>query len=408
MKTFYRYLAIGIVSILFFVAFASTHRIQSIDDLSYVVALGIDAGTNDKLKVTFQFTMPNSSGENISGETAPSVIDSVEAPSIDAAINLMNTYVSKEMNLAHCKVIVFSEELAMEGIKEEIYSLANKIQVRPDTNIVISTSSAEEYIESVHPSLENLVTKFYAILPNSSQYTGYTANVELGQFMNQIMSLVAQPIAILGNVIPDGSNSNSDSSGTSSESKDSGNEVAIKAKNGIENIGIAVFRQDKMVGSLTPLETLSHLIVTNEIINCNISVPDTKNEENTLDLFFTFNSTPQINVSILNGTPYVKVKIEANAKISSVKQLASNITNDETKQIEISANNYLNKLLSHYLYKTSKELNSDCANLGKSALKNFNTVTELQNYNWLEHYQDAFFKVDCNVHVDSGVLLTGV
>lgn len=197
MKTFYRYFTIGFVTILFFIAFTSTHRIQSIDDLSYVVALGIDSGTNDKLKVTFQFTMPNSSGENISGKTAPSVIDSVEAASIDSAINLMNTYVSKEMNLAHCKAIVFSEEIARKGIKEEVYSLLNIIQLRPDTNIIISTSTAEHYIESVHPTLENLVTKFYAILPNSSQYTGYTANIEIGQFMNQIMSQVSQPSAIL-------------------------------------------------------------------------------------------------------------------------------------------------------------------------------------------------------------------
>ncbi len=46
------------------------------------------------------------------GETAPSVIDSVEATSVDNAISLMNTYVSKEINLSHCKVVAISSELA--------------------------------------------------------------------------------------------------------------------------------------------------------------------------------------------------------------------------------------------------------------------------------------------------------
>ena len=82
-------------------------------------------------------------------------------------------------------------------IKEEIFSLANKVQIRPDTNILITTSSARDYIVSVKPTLQNLVAKFYATFPNSSEYTGYTADSDLGQFMNKITSLASQPVALL-------------------------------------------------------------------------------------------------------------------------------------------------------------------------------------------------------------------
>lgn len=158
---------------------------------------GFDVGDTDRIKVTFQFTMPNSSGQNNAGETAPSVIDTVEAQCIDSAVNLMNTFVSKEVNLSHCKVIVFSKELAQKGISKEIYSLMNKVQVRPDSNIIISTSTAKEYIESVSPGLENLVAKFYEILPRSSEYTGFTSNITLSDFFNRIESKSQQPVAIL-------------------------------------------------------------------------------------------------------------------------------------------------------------------------------------------------------------------
>ena len=198
MKTAYKYIFIILIAILFSFAFTSSHRIQSIDDLSYVVALGIDVGNTEKLKITFQFTKPStSSGDDSSNESASIIMDTIEAPSIDAALNLMNTYSSKEINLSHCKLIIFSEEIAMSGIKEEIFSLANKVQIRPDTNILITTSSAQDYIVSVKPTLQNLVTKFYATFPNSGEYTGYTADADLGQFMNKITSLVSQPIALL-------------------------------------------------------------------------------------------------------------------------------------------------------------------------------------------------------------------
>ncbi len=158
---------------------------------------GFDVGDTERIKVTFQFTMPNSSGENNPGETAPSVIDTVEAACIESAVNLVNTFVSKEVNLSHCKIVVFSEEMAKQGISKEIYSLMNKVEVRPDTNIIISTSTAEEYITSVKPSLENLVAKFYEILPRSSEYTGYTSDIHLIDFFNKLESMSEEPIAIL-------------------------------------------------------------------------------------------------------------------------------------------------------------------------------------------------------------------
>ncbi len=178
-KHLYKYLLIIIIAIIFSSAFVGAHSIQSVDDLAYAVAIGFDVGENDRIKVTFQFTMPNSSGEGSQGETAPVVIDSVEAACIESAVNLMNTFVSKEVNLSHCKVIVFSEEFAKRGISKEIYSLMNKVQVRPNSNIIVSTSTAKEYIESVKPSLENLVAKFYEILPRSSEYTGFTSDIKL-------------------------------------------------------------------------------------------------------------------------------------------------------------------------------------------------------------------------------------
>ena len=53
-------------------------------------------------------------------------------------------------------------------------------------------------------------------------------------------------------------------------------------------------------------------------------------------------------------------------------------------------------------------MKSDCSGFGNYALKNFKTMQELENYNWLQHYQDSFFKVEPEVVVDSGFLLTGI
>lgn len=191
------YIALVIIFITFAISFTSANSVQTIDDLAYVIALGIDVGSKNNLKVTFQFTKPTSTSEGTTGESSPSVIDSIEANSVDSAISLMNTFLSKEINLTHCKFIVFSEEIARQGIGKEIYTFINNVQVRPDANIVVSNSSASDYIKNIYPSLETLVAKFYEMVPRSSEYTGYTENLILGEFFNKMISNTSEPIAIL-------------------------------------------------------------------------------------------------------------------------------------------------------------------------------------------------------------------
>lgn len=405
LKNIYKYLIIIIIVIIFSLAFTSSHIVQSVDDLAYTVALGIDVGDREDLKVTFQFTMPAPSGEGGSGQSSPSVIDSVEANSIDSAISFMNAYVSKEINLSHCKVIVISEEVAKRGIAKEIFSLMNKVQIRPDNHVIISTCSAQKYIESVSPSLENLVTKFYEILPRSGDYTGYTVNAELGDFFTKIVCTTCEPCAILGNVVDNGTEE------TSGSGSDSQEDEKKSAKNGIENMGIAVFKSDKLVGTLSAEETLAHLLLTNQLKSCNISIPDPDDESKKIDLFLTSNHTAKIQVSIVNGNPFAKSHLTVNAKIASVDALSKDTTpkssEQRLKKIEESAEHYLKTLLSNYCYKTAKEFHSDIAGFGKHAIHNFKTSNEFDEYDWLNHYQDTFFETDAKVTIKSGFLLTG-
>lgn len=155
------------------------------------------SGDNNEFQVTFEFTTPTSTGESSSSETSPIIVNSVQASSLESAISLMNTYVSKEISLSHCKQIIISETLASEGISKLVYSLMNKVQIRPDTNIIISKCQAKDFIQKNQPNLENLVAKYYEIAPISSEYTGYTANTTIGDFFNQFACVTCQPTAIL-------------------------------------------------------------------------------------------------------------------------------------------------------------------------------------------------------------------
>ncbi len=194
-----------------------------------------------------------------------------------------------------------------------------------------------------------------------------------------------------------------------SENKEgsSSKENNLQADNGIENIGLAVFKGDKLVGELTKTETLSNLIITNKLKSCRLSIPDPEDENKAIDSYLTLDTKPQIKVSIVNGTPYVKIKVEMNARISSINEIASYIPQEKIDKIEESASHYLRVHLLNYLYKTSKDFKSDISGTGKYAISNFKTRSEYENYNWLDNFQNAFFDVETEVKVKSSFLLTG-
>ena len=88
---------------------------NSIEDLAYVIAIGIDKGENNLIKLSLQFATPSSSPPSSSGgssSSSESTISSADCSSIDSGINLINSYISKKINLSHCKAVVFSEEIA--------------------------------------------------------------------------------------------------------------------------------------------------------------------------------------------------------------------------------------------------------------------------------------------------------
>lgn len=194
-----KYIALFLIFSVSLFSLSGCNSNLNIDNLAFTVALGLDVGENNKIKVSFQLSVPGSeSAGSGSAQSDSSIVNTIECSSIDAGINILNTYLSKEVNLSHCKVIVFSEEFAYLGISEALYSLMNNIQIRPDCNIIISRCTAEYFLNNSKPILEKLSAKYYEIAPSSSEYTGYTDNVTLSEFFSEYTDSLSECHGILG------------------------------------------------------------------------------------------------------------------------------------------------------------------------------------------------------------------
>ena len=393
----------GIIIVLLIFSLSGCYSVQSIDDLTYVIALGIDKGKNNTLALTVQFTFPTSS-ESASGEAAPTIVNTVECASINSGITLLNSYTSKEINLSHCKIIVFSEELAVSGIGEEIFTLSNQVEIRPDSNIIISKSTAKEYIENSKPELENLVAKYYELNLFSQEYVGFTENISISNFFNKLNTTSIEPTAILGN----GNKLNLPSSDNSEDELDivAGELPITEYKRESENLGIAVFKDDKMVGELTAIETMLHLILTDNFESGIITLNHPLKENSTIDIALYSHKKTNIDAKLINGSPFATIEVFLNSRLLSVDKNSGDFDADEIKELESLINSYLENAILNYLYKTSKEFESDIDGIGQSLLTKFKNSKEWNNYNWPQNYKNTFFKVHVNTNIKSSFLLS--
>ena len=141
---------------------------HEISEMAYTVALGLDKGENGAIRVTFQFAKPTMlAGEDSGGgdsaedgeadgtaKDASTALVTVDSVDIYSALSVVGNILSKQINLSHTKLLLFSAELAQDGIMDYITMLMKNSQFSPKTFVAVSLCSAQEYLKTVNPSLE--------------------------------------------------------------------------------------------------------------------------------------------------------------------------------------------------------------------------------------------------------------
>ena len=82
------------------------------------------------------------------------------------------------------------------------------------------------------------------------------------------------------------------------------------------------------------------------------------------------------------------------------------LTEEKLNLIQDTVKRHLENQVYDYLNITAKEFKSDISGLGRYAAKNFRTIDDWNNYNWLENYQNSVFKVNVDTSIKTGNLLT--
>lgn len=295
----------------------------------------------------------------------------------------------------------------------------NNEEIRPTTNLVISKCSAYDYLNNSNPNLEKLTTQYYETFSITGAFTGYFSHITIGEFFNSLSAKFCEPTAILGGLNETARNGESETTNTSSATDKSPNVItdfegltagnsSIEGKRGTENLGIAIFDKDILCGELTVIESLCHLLITNEIDSCIISIdnPVSLEESKKMDLHLFPSKKSKIKVDIKDGTPYISIKLFLEADIMTIDKDVNYESDEVLTKISESAKSYLKEQMDNYLNKVSKEYGVDIDRFCAKGPAHFSTISEWKDFNWNEKFKNAVFDVDIDINVLSTMLIT--
>ncbi|MDP4094901.1 MAG: Ger(x)C family spore germination protein [Bacillota bacterium] len=404
---------IGFILIIFILCtmLSGCYDSRDVDDLTYVIAVGLDKGKLEPLRLTLQYAVPKEmggggggGGGEGGGSKAISTV-TVECSSLSSGINLVNGFVSKQINVSHAIVAVFSEELAKEGISKFLYGMERGREFRPNMYVAVSRGSAEHYLSQVQPIQEVDPTKYYQLIFSSYKYTGFAPNSKLFSLLNKFKNTMGQPVVALAGV------SKHKSLDDFAKDPDFAKKPPTTEQNFLpgniikqgdiagEIMGLAVFDGDKFMGEMTGEESTDYLMVTGDYSNSYLTMPDPKKPDNYIILNVKQSRYPVSKVKLMGNTPQINVEIKLEADFIAI-QSGFNYENPQNLGlVENAASSLIKDRVTRFLNRTSKEFQCDICSFGKEAVKKFLTTKQWNDYNWFGKYKNANFNVKVEMRI---------
>lgn len=399
---------------------ACTTDSKNIDDQAYAIMVGIDKGVDNKIRLTVQFPTykgganGSSSGGGGGGSEGKehgmvegTVVTSIECSTVLEGINLLNTSTSRHISLVHCKAIIFSEQLAQEGINFYLSDFARFRETRRNANIGVCRGKAEEYIMENKTLIGDNIFKSIELSFSQSKNSGLFPMMGFTNFYKNTISPYSQAYSIyMGiNNFKKLQNANKEQNPPlkTNENYYPG-DVPKKGNLKQEMIGTAVFNGDKLVGTLNAEETRYFLMIVNEFRHGILTVEDKRHPGMAIPFDLRPGRRPDIKVKFDKSTPVIDVNINIEADIVGIQSGMHYESIDRINELNELLNGTIEDGARKTIEKVQKQMGTDIFGFGYYASSKFLTINDLEKYNWLSHFIDA----KINVSVRTNIRRTGL
>lgn len=389
-----------LIAVFLITSLTSCEDAIEVDELVYVALIGIERGVSDYWRLSVKYPIMRHGEEEQAGQTGGGNkgegseydVVTIDAPSFFTGIDMIGSNIARHLNFQHMKFIVISEDLARSGLlKKYLAPIIRFYEIRRTAHVLICKDSVKEFLDKNDPALGSSLTKNMEDWIAQMEHSGFYTKTTLKEFYNKMKSPYQQPTAIFAaankgnNFIVNGQKADK---AVNVKSKYTAGQLPLTGGNDVELFGCALFDGDKMVEVLDGYETRLMLMVTDEFVNGNFTVPDPKIKDMLISVNLKTEKEPDIKVDLRGDTPRISVRLKLEGEILGI-QSDLNYEGKELKPVlEQSIAAQLKKDIDT-LFDKCKATGGDIFGFGGIAARQFATVEEWEEYNWFKHFKNA-------------------
>ncbi|HLS61035.1 MAG TPA: Ger(x)C family spore germination protein [Virgibacillus sp.] len=373
-----------------------------IDRSSYVVAIGIDKAEKEgQIKLTYLITNPEYGPQQQTNKAEPpSRIMTFIVDDLISAKDIASTVTSKIITYDILRYIFVSEELAQEkNIIRWMYDFSKDIEIRRDSNFIVTKEAAGKYLENSRPPFEQKPYKYFELSIENSVKSGMIpVNSQLLHYYRVMEANDDLFLAIYSTT------EENDTSTKKDEDNFTAGELHVEGQpNKNQFAGSALFNSGKMIGKLTGSETrlsilLNHTLDAPDMLT---TFPDPFDDR--YRIAASMNSIKPVTVKMdLEGkTPTISVHLPLKIDLltnHSMTDYTNNLENIARLKSSIQAN--LTDKMELLIKKTQEEFKAQPFGWSLIARKEFNSIPKFEAFNWKKKYPDM--DVDISITIEIG------
>lgn len=345
---------------------------RELNTLAILVGMGVDKAENtDQVQLTAQIFKP----VELKGASESYYLNvQSTGDTVFDALRNFTKQTSRKVYLPHNQVLIFGETAAREGVQNYIDFFVRDHETRLTTDVLVAGSNAGEILE-VESELEKTPATAILHLLDAQNATSKALKVSLKDFVSSLLTVTTAPVAPLIEILTEG------------EEK-------------VLNIsGMAVFKNDKLVGYLDHKESRGMLWVRDEIRSGIITIPCSSGKhKSSLEIIST--SGKIVPIADQSGVR-IQVKINVESHIGDRNDPAE-LTMHVVKDLEQKEEAEIKEEVSAVLAK-ARVLNADIFGFGESIYRKYpKQWQELE-----KHWDEVFPELEVEVIVDAHIRRSG-
>jgi len=376
--------------------------------------IGVDKTPEGKEKVTYALAAPfaKNDGENTEtgGQSGKKKLGSqytILIPSSAEGRMLLNSSIGRFIKYSHIVIEIWSEKAARSGVNGSMSFNIRSRDFRETVYFMVVKGSAEEYIKQNQPVLESNLYRYYEGILSKNNQSGYYLPATFHEFYNRLKNSGGSPYMTYSAINPMTGNDEPNGTKNSEQKGDpylAGGVPRTGTADTAEVLGLAVFKQDKMVGVLNSDETRAVAILLNKFPRGYVGVVDPLSpEKDVINLNVYTDTKPKIIASLNDGKPSFNIAVQLELELFGLTANTNYEAPEYRTLLETQVSNLFTEQIMNMI-KHTQELSTDPVGFGLYLRPDFANTNELDQTNLTELYKIA----DFNVNVSTKLRRTGL